>query len=178
MKKYKNYAAFRKDLYNECKAYLTAYGIAYCQKAADELTKAAQIAIEQFYNGYEPAPMNKGGYDRTYNLKNNSYKRYYKNNGRVAEGGVYIGSDYMDTYYKKTREGFVERDPDLVSSTAWETGLHGIYGLHVESGVNEIPIVMFNKKFNDKEFQDSLEEAGELAAEASIKTDGILAALK
>lgn len=155
MKKYRSVEEFERDLKNECRKYLTTFAIEYCSKAADELTNTAKYAIEEFYRDYNP-----NWYDRTNNLKDNSYKRYYKNHGKRVIGGVYIGSDYMDNYYKKTKNGLIERDPFLVASTAWESGLHGIYGWHTEDGKNGVvPIDIVNKKMKDKKFLENLEES-------------------
>lgn len=154
MKKYKSVEEFERDLKRECREYLTTFAIEYCSKAADELTKIAKYAIEEFYNDYDTLR-----YNRTENLLNNSYKRYYRNHVKRIVGGVYIGSDYMNTYYKKTKDGLIERDPFLVASTAWESGLHGIYGWHTENGINSIiPIDIINKKMKDKKFLDNLEK--------------------
>lgn len=155
MKQYKSVKEFENDLKNECRKYLTTFAIEYCSKAADELTKTAKYAIDEFYNDY-----NERYYKRTDNLRENSYKRYYKNHGKRVVGGVYIGSDYMDTYYKKTQDGLIERDPFLVASTAWESGLHGIYGWHTEDGnKGVVPIDIVNEKMKDKKFLSNLEKS-------------------
>ena len=140
------------DLYRKCQA-------AYCRKAADELTKVAKYAIEAFYDDYDPT-----WYKRTYNLRDNSYERFYKNNGRQCWGGVIIGTDNMDAYYRDSRhpEEGLERDPYLVASTAWESGLHGIYGWHTEEGRNRIrPLDLIDQKMKDKKFLKELDYAVE-----------------
>lgn len=149
----------KRDIVNMFNATMSAY----CKKAADELTETAKYAISEFYKDYQP-----DWYDRTYNLKNNSYKRYYKNHsshftGRFT-GGVYIGTDYMKTYYKETQDGLVERDPFIVASTAWEGGLHGIYGWHTEEGRNGvIPMKIIDDKMKDEKFLSELEDVARTA---------------
>lgn len=160
MKKYKSVEEFlnnyKTDLWNDCEKYLKTYAIEYCTKAADDLTETAKYAIEEFYNDYDERR-----YKRTNNLKNNSYKRYYKNNGKRVWGGVEISADNMDTYYRKNKDGIIEeRDPFLVFSTAWESGLHGIYGWHTEEGKRGIvPTDIVNKKIKDKNFLKELDDA-------------------
>lgn len=132
---------------------------AYCQKAADELTKTAKYAIEAFYNDYDPT-----WYKRTYNLEKNSYERYYKNNGRRCWGGVFIGTDNMNAYYRDSRhpEEGLERDPYLVAATAWESGLHGIEGWHTEEGRSRIvPMDLIDQKMKDAKFLQELEYAAQ-----------------
>ena len=160
MKEYKSFNEFKSDLRKECRDYLTTFGITYCKKAADELTETAKYAIEAFYNDYDPT-----WYDnRTYDLKLNSYKRYYhKKNGLYVSGGVYIGTKYMQPYY---RNGEI-RDPMLVAATAWETGLHGILGWHVEEGSRGvIPMQIIEDKMKDPKFLNDLETTATKAADA------------
>lgn len=153
---------FEKKLWDECSTFLETFATTFCKNAADELTKTAEYAISEFYNDYEPS-----WYDRTYELKNNSYKRYYKNNGRRAWGGVYIGDKYMTPYYKNNNNEQIIRDPFLVTSTAWESGLHGIYGWHTEEGNKGIvPIEIVDAKMRDKKFLKELDNKAYQAAKS------------
>lgn len=139
----------RKDIIKMFRASMSAY----CKKAADELTKTAEYAMQDFYNDYKPK-----WYDRTYDLKNKSYSRYYRNHGNRFSGGVSIGSEEMKTHYKNANE-LEERDPYLIASTAWESGLHGIYGWHTEEGSNGIiPMQIIDEKMKDKKFLNELED--------------------
>lgn len=152
---------FDKKLMNECRTYLETFAITFCKNAADELTKTAEYAISEFYKDYEPS-----WYVRTYELENKSYKRYYKNNGRRAWGGVYIGDKYMKSYNKNINEP-ITRDPYLVTSTAWESGLHGIYGWHTEEGnKGVIPMEIIDEKMKDKKFLKELDNKAEQAAKS------------
>ena len=157
MKEYKSFNEFKSDLRKECRDYLTTFGVTYCKKAADEFTETAKYAIETFYSDYNPT-----WYERTGNLSK-SYRRYYHNNSRRVWGGVHIGTEYMESYY---RNGEV-RDPMLVVATAWETGLHGISGWHVEEGNRGvIPIQIIEDKMKDTKFLNDLERTATKAADA------------
>lgn len=164
MAKSKEEIQFDKDLLKDVTDMMKIAATTYCKKAADELTKTAEYAISEFYNDYTPQ-----SYKRTYNLKNNSYKRYYKNNGHMVYGGVYIGSEYMDTYYTWTEEGKEAIDPYIVAATSWESGLHGIYSEDqswrtVEGVRGIVPIEIVNAKMTDKKFLKELENEAEKAS--------------
>ena len=105
-----NTAALRADI----KLYLKTVAIAYGKLAADAGPKAAKQAIEMFYSSYGPYI-----YRRTGNLKDNSYERYYKNNGSVVYGGVRISSDKMDEYK------YGNWSAATVASRTWAGGAHG-----------------------------------------------------
>lgn len=105
-----NTPALRSDI----KLYLKTVAIAYGQAAADAGPKVAKQAIEMFYSSYAPYI-----YRRTDNLKNNSYERYYKNNGNKVYGGVRISSDKMSEYK------YGEWSAATVASRTWAGGNHG-----------------------------------------------------
>lgn len=166
MKKYKDLDDFKnnfeKDLKNDIDSYLWTYAKTYCDKAAEELTETAKYAIEQFYEDYNE---DEKYYKRTNNLKNNSYKLYFHNNGTKLYGGVKISADDMDTYYKREHGEKVERDPFLVLESAWEGGWHGIYGMHYEEGkTGVIPMKIVDDKMKDKKFLDDLHKTAIKAA--------------
>ena len=74
----------KKDL----EKYLYTFADAYCREARYEITKMAKNAIEQFYKDYGPNNGEPWFYKRTDDLKDNSYKPYYHNNGKRIYGGV------------------------------------------------------------------------------------------
>lgn len=169
MSKNKEEIQFEKELKEDIEKMFKAGCSAYCEKAADELTETAKVAIKQFYDDYEPKY-----YKRTENLLKNSYKRYYKNHGRRFEGGVYIGAKNMNPY----KEGI---SPEYIVEAGW-SGWHGLKGEDILGGwgtegsewgngegfisrgrVRPIyttpPISIVDKKMKDKKFLDDLEEA-------------------
>ena len=87
----------------------------------------------------------------------------------MVYGGVYIGSEYMDTYYTWTKEGKEAIDPYIVAATSWESGLHGIYSEDqswrtVEGVRGIVPIEIVNAKMIDKKFLKELENEAEKAS--------------
>lgn len=92
----------------------------FATMAADKFTELAATAIAQFYADYTPAY-----YDRTYDMLNNSYRRYYLNKGNRYYGGVigdssglseYVGSglstgDIWTNVWYKGYHGFTKKDP-------------------------------------------------------------------
>lgn len=112
----------QRDLKNDIELLLKTYATTFCKEAANEAVKFAKYAIEQFYNDYTPKE-----YVRTNNLKNNSYKRYYHNNGHgYVQGGVTIYSDDMFDNYDGV-------DPFYVADAGWH-GWHGAKGSDFISG--------------------------------------------
>ena len=105
-----NTPAARRDIKLCSQIFATTAG----KMAADEGVKIAKQAIEIFYSSYSPSI-----YRRTDNLKNNSYERYYKNNGNKVYGGVIISSNKMAEYQYGTWSA-----AKVVSST-WAGGTHG-----------------------------------------------------
>ena len=86
----------------------------------------------------------------------------------MVYGGVYIGSEYMDTYYKENGNDLLERDPYLVVATAWEYGLHGIYGWHTEKGNTGFrPLDLIEEKIKDAKFLNNLYETAKNTANAN-----------
>lgn len=105
-----NTPATRRDLKLFSETFATTAG----KMAADKGVKIARQAIEIFYSSYGPSI-----YLRTDNLKNNSYERYYKNNGNKVYGGVVISSNKMAEYQYGTWSAA------KVASSTWAGGAHG-----------------------------------------------------
>ena len=131
---------------------LKKYGECFCRtyanKAADEITKFAKVAIEQFYNDYSPLY-----YNRTDDLKNNSYFRYYKDNGKTVRGGVRISSKNMKDYVNGNQ---ITSAYDVAT---W-TWLHGYHGYLRHDPMQRIytfpPVVMVEMAIGDPVFQQKL----------------------
>ena len=95
--------------------------LAAANKAADEITERYKWVINKFYNSYKP-----DWYRRTYNLRDNSFKKYVKNSHKgVYYGGVSISSEYMEDSYKKY-------SPDKILDFALE-GFHGSKSLGIRT---------------------------------------------
>ena len=86
--------------------------IEYAQKAtaktaqliADKMTETAKYAINKFYDDYTPMYYNR----HYFNFKNNSFRRYYKNqHSKTFIGGVELTPERMqDVYQDPVREVF------------------------------------------------------------------------
>ena len=64
----------KKALEKDVEKYLKTFAEAYADTAANEITKFAQQAIQRFYDHYTPKY-----YDRTDDLKKNSFSKYKHN---------------------------------------------------------------------------------------------------
>ena len=78
-----------KGLEEDILKYMKTFSKAYAKEGSKQITKKAQSCIEMFYRDYTPKY-----YDRTYDLKNNSYVPYYHDNGKAYYGGVRITADF------------------------------------------------------------------------------------
>lgn len=145
-----------KDIQADVKKYLETYARESSKYAAKKLTEKAQYCIEQFYKDYSP-----DYYDRTYDLRDNSYSPYVHNNGRVYFGGVRISSDDMSPYYS----GFSKvntsdyTDPIVIAQLGW----HGYHGHPVAYGnfkpiITPAPLGMLKEYFQSDEFNDGVRE--------------------
>lgn len=164
--KVKSVNEIRRELREDIKDYLRTYAQAYGHVASNEITNAAKYAIEAFYENYTPT-----WYKRTENLKENSYKLYYQDNGRRVYGGVRISADDMNPYYQYGNKGDI-RDPWLVLETAWVGGYHGIYGdgfFHVSwERMLPTPLSIVMEAMQSKEVLNKCNEAGVMAANSKI----------
>lgn len=105
-----NIAALQADV----KKFLRTYAQSFGQEAARIGPEIAKTAISSFYGAYSPKY-----YARTENLLNNSYQRYYKDNGTTIYGGVRISSANMNSYGDKCWSA------SQVANATWKRGLHG-----------------------------------------------------
>lgn len=107
---YVNTAALRADIL----LYLKTFARTYAKGAADAGPQVARQALSVFYGAYTP-----NRYKRTDNLMNNSYSRYYKDNGTIMYGGVRISSANMFEYQ------YGHWSAATVASRTWAAGMHG-----------------------------------------------------
>lgn len=144
-------------LREDIRKYLRTFAESYCKDAEREITKMAKCAIEEFYSSYSPRY-----YDRTFDLRDNSYEPYYKDNGKVIYGGVRISSDNMRDY--KNANAFE------VAELGW-SGWHGDssgYGGKFEPIHTRAPISMVKQWMSNKNFLYSIKKkAGENARKQS-----------
>lgn len=104
-----------------------------CRKAAakirDELYEEGKLAIEEFYNSYNPIYYRR----HYYNFYNKSFKKYYSNaHGNIYIGGIELTPENLDEIYQ---------DPASEVFDTVYAGLHGPAGAITfgYSGVNESP---------------------------------------
>lgn len=108
-----------KGLEEDILKYMKIFSKAYAQEGSKQITKKAQSCIEMFYRDYTPKY-----YDRTYDLKNNSYTPYLHNSGDTYYGGVRITSDFMAPYYSGGIMSHMYTEPIIIAQLAWH-GWHG-----------------------------------------------------
>jgi hypothetical protein len=99
--------------------YMKIYSEAYTKEGSKQITKKADMCMAMFYRDYTPKY-----YDRTYDLRYNSFVPYYRNNGKSYYGGVRITSDFMRPYYSGGIMNYTSTDPFTVAQLAWH-GWHG-----------------------------------------------------
>lgn len=108
-----------KELYDDLKKYSTQFCVGMATQVRDDLTKSAAVAIESFYQDYEPLFYHR----HYYNFRDKSFKKYYENrHNHIVRGGVYLSPELMDSVYQDP----VEQVFDMV--------YHGYHG--VASGFN------------------------------------------
>ena len=106
-------------LKKDIRKYLKTYAETYAKESSRQITIKAKSCIERFYSDYKPIY-----YDRTFDLLNNSYMPYYKNNGKAFYGGVRVTSDSMSPYYSGGIMSHTYTDPIVIAQLGWH-GWHG-----------------------------------------------------
>ncbi|WP_346961244.1 hypothetical protein [Clostridium sp.] len=140
-------------LREDIRKYLRTFAESYCRDAEREITKMAKYAIENFYSDYSPIY-----YDRTFDLRDNSYESYYKDNGSIVYGGVRIYSDKMRDY--KSSNAFE------VANLGWH-GWHGDkdgYKGHFSPIYTRPPIAMVRQWMNNRNFLYTITKKAESKA--------------
>ena len=123
------------DLRADIEKYLVTYAQTYAKSASEEFTKSAKDVIGSvYYGGYSP-----NYYHRTDDLKNNSYRKYCKNNGDTYYGGVIISSDDMSDYTNIWGDRQSTTPASSVVEWAWGAGYHGYTGGNPENGIYSFP---------------------------------------
>lgn len=130
-------------LEREIELWCETYAQEYCKRGADYITYMAKLSIENFYNSYEPKY-----YIRTDDLRHNSYRYYYKNNGKDFYGGVRISSFDMQGYKNGCH-------PFPIAYRAWQEGYHGSYlgGIPIKT---KPPIDILRERMSDQKFLTKL----------------------
>lgn len=153
----------KKALEKDVEKYLKTFAEAYADTAANEITKFAQQAIQRFYDNYTPKY-----YDRTDDLRDNSFSRYKHNNGRQYYGGVRISTHNMSPYVVGGLNNRRFIDPFYIVQPAWEKGIHGsasgIDGRYPVIQDKQSPIDYILGKMNEERFQDDIKQVGYNAA--------------
>lgn len=89
------------QLYEDLKNYGKNFCIGMAAKARDYITVSAAIAIEMFYQDYDPIYYNRH-YD---NFRKRSFKKFYENkHNQIIRGGVELSSESMEDYYQDPKE--------------------------------------------------------------------------
>lgn len=142
-----------KDLENDILKYMKNFSKAYAKEGEKQITIKAQNCIKKFYNDYSPIY-----YNRTYDLRDNSYVPYYHDNGKAFYGGVRITSDFMSPYYSGGIMNYSYTDPIIIAQLGWHgwhgdpTGYNGKFNpIHTTP-----PLNMLTNFINNKSFLDSM----------------------
>ena len=109
-----------KGLEEDILKYMKTFSEAYAKEGSKQITQKAKSCIEMFYRDYP----NQKYYDRTYDLKNNSYIPYYHDNGKACYGGVRITANFMSPYYSGGIMNHSYTEPIVIAQLAWH-GWHG-----------------------------------------------------
>lgn len=153
----------KKALEKDVEKYLKTFAEAYADTAANEITKFAQQAIQRFYDYYTPKY-----YDRTDDLKKNSFSKYKHNNGNQYYGGVRISTYNMSPYVVGGLNNRRFIDPFYIARPAWEKGIHGS-----ENGINGRysahrdaipPLEVLQKEVDKLQFRKKIENIARNAA--------------
>ena len=160
-------AALRSDV----EKYVTTYAIEYSNRAAEEFTKEAKDVISiAYYDQYSP-----DYYDRTDDLRNNSYYKYKKKKGDTYYGGVIISSRDMSDYINSWSVlGNTTITPAAnVVEWAWGEGYHGYKNGNPGNPIYTSPpplFVLWNKlQIKAQELQDEAESIAKSQSYAVLK---------
>lgn len=130
------------DLAKDIEKYMTTYAREYCKQAADDLTDFAKNTILDFYDDYNPLY-----YDRTFEFRDHSVKRYYKDRPErgYCVGGVRIGNF-----------GIPKDNYNLDVHDVIDWSLQGYHGVDI-MGINKVkPLERLNDFFNDMSWRNKL----------------------
>lgn len=134
------------SLEKDLEKWIKVYSTEFCKEAADKITDKAKDAIRRFYEEYTPEY-----YNRTDDLLENSYSRYYHNNGKKVYGGVRLHSLNMQPY---KNAGITQGE---IAMSAWELGVHGFrYGDPVEKIYTTPPLYVLRQYINSDELLNHL----------------------
>lgn len=159
----KNKVTVTDDLKDDLKRYSGEVCKSLATRTRDTLYEISQMAIEAFYDDYDPVSYRR----HYYNFRNNSFSKLYKNpHNSVFRGGVLLSYEDMDNIYQdSTQEVF-----DLVYA-----GIHGVAGGFVSpKSFSRIPPVMNPSplemiRIKQKHIVDNIEDYKDSAVRAAEK---------
>ena len=154
-----NYTKEIQEFRDDIREYLKTYARTFCGVAADELTRVAKSAMADFYNDYSPKV-----YQRTFDLRDNSYKRYFRDNGRRVYGGVRISAENMQPYGNIWTGRLV--DPEIIVNSAWEHGWHGRGDIGIPP-MSPTPLEIVRERMFDDKFISDLNDVATKAANSN-----------
>lgn len=107
---------------------------------ADDLTEAAKLAIQAFYDDYTPVKYHR----HFWNFRSNAYRRYYSNpHNRIYRGGVELTpSEMADIYQRKY-------STEEVYGSVMEIGSHGPEMYTTVPPMSKSPIQLIIEKRDD-----------------------------
>lgn len=144
-----------KDLRRDVEKYLKTYAKESSKYASKKLTEKAQYCMKYFYDDYSPKY-----YNRTYDLRDNSYSPYIHNNGNVYYGGVKISSDNMSPYYSSFSKVNTSdyTDPIIIARLGWN-GYHGNFEPVFEPAYDTTPtpLEILKEYFYSNEFYNDVQ---------------------
>lgn len=166
----KNKVIITDDLIDDLKRYSNEVCKSLAVKTREILYETSQLAIEAFYDDYDPLYYkrhNKETGRQPYNFEENSFSKYYKNpHNSIYRGGVLLSyEDMADIYQDSTEEVF-----DLVYA-----GFHGVAsGFVSPKTFHNIPPVMSPSpleliKIKQKYIQENIEKYRESAVKNANK---------
>jgi hypothetical protein len=144
-----------KDLEEDILKYMKTFSKTYAKEGSKQIVKKTKSCIEMFYNDYSPK-----FYNRTFDLKNNSYDPYYHDNGKAFYGGVRITADFMSPYYSGGIMDNNYTEPIVIAQLAWH-GWHGDptgYNGRFEPIRTTSPLAVLQDFVHNKAFLDSIYE--------------------
>lgn len=110
----------------QIEADIKKFVLTYCQTgaetAAEEFTKSAEKAIQDFYADYSPKK-----YFRTDDIRDNSYRKSLRQTGKHYYGGVRVSSENMEPYTYGPSSGykFGTGNPSSIAEGVWRGGYRG-----------------------------------------------------
>lgn len=107
-----------------------------CARFTSELFEKEFMSImDKFYSDYTPK-----FYDRTFGVKNDSYKRYYKKHTKSYRGGLTLSGEYLNP------ENYRINDMDQLLDITVFRGWHGSKSVYVTTPSPWVSLINFRDK--------------------------------